>query len=220
MQDSELDHPIVLESFTIIDRELTALGDLAELSVAEYAIVRRVIHSTADFEFRHLVQVSEGAIEGAIAALQNGVPLITDVGMVRQGIAGRVAKTFGNPIWVAVEQAASADPGKTRTETGLERCWQQVPHGIYVIGNAPTALLALCRQCAIAQDQGKSLPALVIGAPVGFVSVLESKTALAATPVPQILVTGRKGGSAVAAAIVNALLGLAWDASQATSSNG
>jgi len=213
MTGSGLDHPIVLESFEIIDREMQTWEKpgMSRLSAAEYAIVRRVIHSTADFEFRELVRFGEGAIARAIAALRQGTPIVADVGMVRQGIAGRVAKTFGNPLWVAVEQAATALPGKTLTETGLEVCWQQVPHGIYVIGNAPTALLALCRLCTQAVTEGLPLPALIIGAPVGFVSVLESKTALQQTPVPQICVTGRKGGSPVAAAILNALLGLAWD---------
>lgn len=205
---SSLDHPIVLQSFAIIDREVGAHN----LSTETYAIARRVIHSTADFDFLHLLQVSPGAIEGAIAALRQGTPIITDVGMVRQGIATKVAQTFQNPIWVAIEQAPQEVlPHQTRTEAGMDQCWQQVPHGIYVIGNAPTALLTLCNHCQQAKNLGNPTPALVIGAPVGFVAVSESKAALAATPVPQIRVEGRKGGSAVAAAILNALLLLAWE---------
>lgn len=201
-----LHHPIVLESFARIDQEIGS----HHFSAAEYAIVRRIIHSTADFEFKQLVQFSEGAIAGAIAALRQGCPIITDVGMVRQGITTMVAKTFQNPIWVAVAATTTAAPGKTRTETGMEHCWQQVPQGIFAIGNAPTALQALCRCCRSAPV----LPALVIGAPVGFVAVEEAKAMLAATPVPQIRVEGRKGGSPVAAAIVNALLVLAWEAQE------
>jgi precorrin-8X/cobalt-precorrin-8 methylmutase len=87
------------------------------------------------------------------------------------------------------------------------QCFEEFPNAIFVIGNAPTALLALCSQLSTAPIQ----PSLVIGAPVGFISVLESKVALAQTPVPQIRVEGRKGGSAVAAAILNALLVLAWE---------
>ncbi|MEC4805518.1 MAG: cobalt-precorrin-8X methylmutase [Jaaginema sp. PMC 1079.18] len=194
-----LDHPITQESFAIIDREIGAHS----LSVAEYAIARRIIHTTADFDFLHLLQFSPGAIESAIASLQNRTPIIVDVNMVKSGIASMVAKTFQNPIIVAVDQAKTALPGKTRTETGILTCYEQYPQGIYAIGNAPTALLALCHQIPPS-------PALIIGAPVGFVSVLEAKAALSELSAPKILVQGRKGGSPVAAAILNALLVLAW----------
>ncbi|MBD1914172.1 MULTISPECIES: precorrin-8X methylmutase [unclassified Leptolyngbya] len=205
---SSLDHPIVLQSFAMIDREVGTHN----LSPEAYAIARRVIHSTADFDFLQLLKVSPGAIEGAIAAIRQGTPIITDVSMVRQGIATKVAQTFQNPIWVAIEQAPREVPShKTRTEAGMDQCWQKVPHGIYAIGNAPTALLTLCNHSRQAKNAGNPAPALIIGAPVGFVSVLESKAALSETPVPQIRVEGRKGGSAVAAAILNALLLLAWE---------
>lgn len=199
---SSLNHPILEQSFAVIDREI---GEHS-FTPQEYAIVRRVIHSTADFEFKQLLRFSPGAIEGAIAALRQHVPIVTDVSMVKQGITTLVCKTFNNPVISAVEQATEALPGKTRTETGLLRCWQQFPQAIYVIGNAPTALLALCEEMRSAP----TLPTLVIGAPVGFISVVESKAALAQMPVPQIRVEGRKGGSPVAAAILNALLVLAW----------
>lgn len=199
---ASLIHPILEQSFALIDQEIGAHS----LAPAEYEIVRRVIHSTADFEFKHLLQFSPDAIEAAIAALGQGTPIITDVSMVKQGILTLVQQTFQNPVISAVEQAAAPLPGKTRTETGLLRCLDQYPEGIYVIGNAPTALLALCAALPTAAGQ----PQVIIGAPVGFVAVLESKAALAAAAVPQIRVAGRKGGSAVAAAIVNALLILAW----------
>jgi len=199
-------HPIMEQSFAAIDQEI---GE-HNFSAAEYAIVQRVIHSTADFEFTQLIQFSPNAIASGIQALQQGTPIVTDVGMVKQGITAMVAKTFGNPLIVAVEQASVALPGKTRTETGLIRCFEQFPEAIFVIGNAPTALLALCQLLATANTK----PALVIGAPVGFISVLESKAALAQTSVPQIRVESRKGGSPVAAAILNALLVLAWNGKQ------
>lgn len=189
------------QSFAAIDREI---GE-HNLSQGEYAIVRRVIHTTADFEFKELIKFSPGAIEAGIAALREGVPIVTDVGMVKQGIANLVAQTFGNPIICAVDRASVALPGKTRTETGLLECWQEFPEAIFAIGNAPTALLALCAEL----PKAPVLPALVIGAPVGFISVVESKKALASTLVPQIRVEGRKGGSPVAAAILNALIFLA-----------
>ncbi|HEY9669437.1 MAG TPA: precorrin-8X methylmutase [Coleofasciculaceae cyanobacterium] len=196
-------HPIMEQSFAVIDKEI---GE-HNFTPAEYAIVRRIIHSTADFEFTQLIRFSESAIASGISALQQGYPIITDVGMVKQGVAGMVAKTFGNPLIAAVEQAPAALPGKTRTETGLIQCFEKFPGAIFVMGNAPTALLALCALLPTASIQ----PPLVIGAPVGFISVVESKTALAQTSVPQIRVEGRKGGSPVAAAILNALLVLAWE---------
>jgi precorrin-8X/cobalt-precorrin-8 methylmutase len=202
-RDTGLNHPILEQSFAVIDREIGEHSFTAQ----EYAIVRRIIHSTADFDFKELIRFSPGAIEGAMAALRQPVPIVVDVSMVKQGIATLVNKTFGNPIISAVEQADTALPGKTRTETGMLRCWQDYPQAIYVIGNAPTALIALCN----CWRSSSTVPPLVIAAPVGFISVLESKAALAQLAVPQIRVEGRKGGSPVAAAIVNALLLLAWE---------
>ena len=196
-----LNHPIVEQSFAIIDREV---GE-HHLSSLEYAIARRVIHATADFEYLNLLKFSSGAIDSGIAALQQGIPIVTDVTMVRQGIRNLVAKTYNNPIVTAIEQAKTAEPEKTRTETGLLRCWQKYPQAIYVIGNAPTALIALCHMVS----KSRTKPALIIGVPVGFVSVIESKQALAKLSVPQILIEGRKGGSPAAASILNALLILA-----------
>jgi precorrin-8X/cobalt-precorrin-8 methylmutase len=210
-------HPIMAESFAVIDREIGTHKD--KLSHAEYAIVRRVIHTTADFDFQHLIHFSPSAIKTGIQAIRDRAPIITDVGMVKQGVAGLVTKTFGNPLVSAVERAEVALSGKTRTETGLMQCYKEFPTAIFVIGNAPTALLALCQELQNQKLQSQklqsattlaaSLPALVIGAPVGFISVIESKAALAQTPVNQIRVEGRKGGSPVAAAILNALIMLA-----------
>ena len=196
-----LNHPIVERSFAIIDREIGK----HQLSPSEYAIARRVIHATADFEYLKLLRFSPQAIDSGIAAVQAGVPIVTDVTMVKQGIRNLVAKTFDNPVIAAIDRAPTADPGKTRTETGLLRCWSEFPEAIYVVGNAPTALLALCQQI----PNAKTTPSLVIGVPVGFVSVVESKHALAQLNVPQILIKGRKGGSPAAASILNALLILA-----------
>ena len=196
-------HPIQAESFAIIDQEI---GEHS-FNAAEYAIVRRVIHSTADFEYSQLIQFSPNAIEQGILALKQQVPIIVDVGMVKQGVAGLVAKTFNNPLISAIEKASTCLPGKTRTETGLLQIAEQFPNAIFVIGNAPTALISLCSLI----EEGLVSPSLVIGVPVGFVSVVESKLRLAQTPVPQIRVEGRKGGSPVAAAILNALIVLAWE---------
>lgn len=199
---NQLNHPILERSFALIDREIGT----HHFNPQEYAIARRVIHATADFDYLQLLKFSADAIDSGIEAMRRGVPIVTDVTMVKQGISTVVGKTFNNPVITAIEQAKVAEPGKTRTETGLLRCWQKYPDAIYAIGNAPTALLGLCSQLANSSNH----PPLIIGVPVGFVSVVESKQTLAKLNVPQILTEGRKGGSPVAAAIVNALLILAW----------
>lgn len=203
--------PILEESFGLIDAEFGPHGFTPE----EYAVVRRVIHSTADFEFKDLVRFDHGAISAGLTALTQGAPIVVDVTMVRQGVVGLVERTFKNPLWTAVSEGDPPQPGRTRTETGLLRCLNQVsdptsgqtPGAVVVIGNAPTALMALCEE----MEAGRVRPALVIGAPVGFVAVEDSKQRLAQVAVPQIRVEGRKGGSPVAAAILNALLVLAWE---------
>ena len=203
---SKLNHPIVEQSFAIIDREV---GE-HHLSPQEYAIARRVIHATADFEYLNLLLFNSDAIAAGIEHLSQGIPIVTDVTMVKQGIKSLVSKTFNNPIISAIEEADLPEAGKTRTETGMLRCWAKYPQAIYLIGNAPTALLALCEQLTHAQIK----PALIIGVPVGFVSVVESKEALLKLNVPYITITGRKGGSPAAASILNALLILAADSPQ------
>jgi len=195
------DHPIVHQSFAIIDAEIGPHS----FTAAEYAIVQRMIHSTADFSLKEQIYFSPGAIDRGITALRQGLPIVTDVTMVRQGVSNLAKQGFGNTLVAAIDHGDTPAPGKTRTETGMNYCISRYPQALYVIGNAPTALLTLCE----AIDQGRSAPALVIGVPVGFVAVTESKAALAALAVPQIRVDGRKGGSPVAAAIVNALIRLA-----------
>ncbi|MEO1400608.1 MAG: precorrin-8X methylmutase [Cyanobacteria bacterium J06635_1] len=198
------DHPIVYQSFAVIDQEI---GE-HDLSPEGYAVVRRVIHATADFEFKKLLRFSDDAIAATSMALQAGCPIVTDVGMVAQGLRRIVRETFQNPVIAAIEHAPKSPlPDQTRTEAGLLRCAQQYPHALFVIGNAPTALLALCRQVS----EGTVHPSLVVGAPVGFINVIESKQALSDLEIPRIWVAGRKGGSGVAAAIVNALVILAWE---------
>ncbi|BBA78891.1 precorrin-8X methylmutase [cyanobacterium endosymbiont of Rhopalodia gibberula] len=199
----QFNHPIVEKSFAIIDREI---GD-HNLNKFEYEIARRVIHSTADFDFIDLLKFSPDAITKAIKSLSQRETIVTDVTMVRQGISTLVNKTFQNPIIAAIEQVSNALPGKTRAETGLLHCFNQYPQAIYVIGNAPTALIALCKKSITSKVQ----PAFIIGCPVGFVSVIHSKKILAKTNISQIRVEGRKGGSTVASAILNTLLILAYN---------
>ena len=185
-------HPITAESFAIIDREVGAHSHSPE----EYAIIRRAIHATADFELLDLFEFSEGAISAGITALQQQQPVIVDVRMVKMGIAG-VLKGIGHSAivcaldYVPENFIADSNGATTRTASGMLALTKQYSTGIFVIGNAPTALLALTEQI----HQGLIHPSLVVGVPVGFVAVEEAKQSLTKVDVPQILVKGRKGGS-------------------------
>ncbi len=203
------EHEITRASFKCIDECIDREIGRHSFTEAEYAVVRRVIHTTADFEFIRLMQFSGRPFEAAIEAFRKGQPIVTDVSMVAAGIGTVVAKTWQSPVAIAVQQAKNTPPAQTRSAHGMQLCASANPEAIFAIGNAPTALLALCE--GIGQSGWR--PALVIGAPVGFVNVVESKQALADLAVPQILVAGRKGGSAVAAAILNALMIWAWEQS-------
>lgn len=193
------------ESFRII---LAELGTHT-FPAAELAIVQRVIHATADFEYANLLQFSADAISNGIGALQGGCQLVSDVQMIVAGVnQPRLAK-FGCRIRCLVDDPAVAriaqDQGKTRSEIAMQQFGAKLNGAIVAIGNAPTALLELLRMCA-AEDIH---PALVVGVPVGFVNAVESKQALMQTNLPYITTNGRKGGSTVAVAILNALLRLA-----------
>jgi len=195
------EHEITEASFAQIDREI---GHHSFTS-AEYAVVRRIIHTTADFDFTQLVKFSRDPFTAAYTALSTDPTVVTDVSMVAAGIATVGQKTWKPRINIAVKQSGRQS-GQTRSAYGMRLCATAFPQAVFVIGNAPTALLALCEGIR----QQKWQPALVIGAPVGFINVIESKAALAQLSVPYILVEGRKGGSAVAAAITNALMIEAW----------
>jgi precorrin-8X/cobalt-precorrin-8 methylmutase len=191
-------HPITAQSFALIDQEMGVHNWSAE----EYAIVRRAIHTTADFELKDLFHFSPGAIQAGINALRQNIPVMVDVQMVAVGIASTLAKAGKPKAHCALDYPGE---GPTQTAAGMLTLARIYPHGLFVIGNAPTALLALVEEI----KAGKIQPALVIGVPVGFVAVEEAKQTLAALDIPQIQIRGRKGGSTIAAAIVNALVHLA-----------
>lgn len=196
----ELD-PITAASFAIIDREIGSHP--WGWTPAQYAIIRRVIHATADFEFKYLLRFSPEAITLGIRALHHQAPVITDVGLVAQGIKNHLAARFNNPLVNALDLAPGDAGSESRCAVGMANALAQHPHAIVVIGNAPTALMKVC------ELHPNLRPALVIAAPVGFVNVLEAKAQIAQIPLPQIRIQGRKGGSPAAAAIVNALIDLA-----------
>ena len=166
-------------------------------------VIKRVIHATADFDFLHTLYFSEEAVSLAREALRSHTPIITDTNMLAAGIS----KRYGVNIVCHVSDEAVRSEAQTRKTTraivNIEHSVREYPSAIYAIGNAPTALIRLCELML----EGKASPSLVIGVPVGFVNVIEAKSLLAElTHIPRIIARGRKGGSTVACAIVNALL--------------
>ena len=200
---------ITQQSFAMIERELAGMG--YAFTGARAAIIERMIHSTADFDFAKITQFSDGAIEAGIQALQQGCAVITDVNMIRVGVSERRIAALGGSLhcYVADDDASryAKGYGTTRSAAGIQIAAKQgyFDNAIVVVGNAPTALY----EALTLVDDGLT-PALIVGVPVGFISAVESKDALMArTDVPWIATAGRKGGSPVAVAIVNALLRLA-----------
>ena len=172
----------------------------------ELPVVKRVIHTTADFDFADNMRFSPDAVRLAREALKHGAPVVTDTNMAAAGINRAACARFGVEVVCrmadpAVREAAEAR-GTTRAVVSMEEAARATPNAVFAIGNAPTALIRLCELI----DAGQCAPALVIGVPVGFVNVVESKERLLATKVPYIAAAGRKGGSPVASTIVNALL--------------
>ena len=169
-------------------------------------VVKRVIHTTADFEYADSLVFSAGAVEAGVAAIRQGCTIVTDTQMAFSGVNKRVLEKFGGRAVcfmsdpdVAAEAKAR---GETRATVSMERAARLEGPLVLAIGNAPTALVRACELL----DAGELEPALVIGVPVGFVNVVESKELLLTLDVPHIVARGRKGGSNVAAAICNAML--------------
>lgn len=170
------------------------------------AVVKRVIHCTADFDYAENLAFSKDAVQKALSALKEGCDIITDTQMALAGINKTAASKLGCSIHCFMSDPDVAEKAKelgcTRAAISMEKAKELDRPLIFVIGNAPTALLKL-REFI---DAGEIAPLLVIGVPVGFVNVVESKNAIMETNVPYIISKGRKGGSNVAAAIVNALM--------------
>ena len=194
-------------SISIITRELDELGLTPPPETA--AVVKRVIHTTADFDYAKNLRFTPGAVEAAVKALHAGAFIVTDTNMALAGITKPgLKKLNGEAICYMADPAvaeAAKQAGTTRAVAAMHRAAREHPGAILAIGNAPTALLT------IAEEMEAGLrPALVIGVPVGFVNVVESKEVLFAAceryGVPAIAAMGRKGGSNVAAAICNALI--------------
>jgi precorrin-8X/cobalt-precorrin-8 methylmutase len=196
-----LPQEIEVESFRRIEAQVGA----HDLPPEVWSVVRRMIHTSADLEYLQTVRVHPRAIPAGVAALKQGCLVGTDTRMLLAGISsGRLGRlgveTFCLLDDPEVAQAA-ARQGTTRAAVALERSLPRLAGGIVAIGNAPTALLRLLELL----DAGAPPPALVVGLPVGFVNAAESKEALTRQNCPYITALGPKGGSAVAAAVLNAL---------------
>lgn len=192
-------------SFKIIDRE----AGPHNFSQDQWSIVRRMIHTSADFEYKEMIRFHPKAINAGVSAIQAGKRIITDTNMARVGIRKVELERFGVTVNCYVTDPKIGEKarkkGVTRAKAAVEAALADMKEGIYVIGNAPTALMRLCELIRA----GKASPALVIGLPVGFVNAAESKATLIEMDHPYISNVGRKGGSNVAASVVNALAKLA-----------
>ncbi|MBD1861559.1 MULTISPECIES: precorrin-8X methylmutase [Trichocoleus] len=192
------------QSLGIIDREM---GEHT-FSPAEYEIVRRVIYATADFEYKSLIRFSEQALQAGAAALAARSTIVVDVPMVQVGITSNIQNTFANPVYCSMDALTRPQRDKTRAAWGIETLARRYPEGIFVIGQAQTALSVIVDLIEAEEIR----PALVVGTPSGFVDIEVAKHRLQDSLVPHIRIEGRKGSAVVAAAIMNGLVDLAWKA--------
>ncbi len=193
-------------SFEIIGQEL---GE-KRLDPENELVIKRVIHTTADFEYADTLAFSPHATAIGVDAFKAGISIVTDTKMAQAGINKRVLGRFGGTVhnFISDEEtvARAKERGLTRSAISMERAAELNEPLVFAIGNAPTALVRLYEMLRAGQMEK---PALIIGVPVGFVNVVESKELIMELDVPYIIARGRKGGSNVAAAICNALLYLA-----------
>ncbi len=200
----EIVKPMDIEkrSFEII----TELLGERRLEPENELVIKRVIHTSADFDYVDNLCFSEHAVRRGIEALRGGCDIVTDTQMARAGINKSILGQLGGEVMCFMSDpdvaAEARERGVTRAMVSMERAAALEKPCIFAIGNAPTALFAL----KTLMEEGKVRPALVIGVPVGFVNVVESKEAIMTAGVPYIVARGRKGGSNVAAAICNAML--------------
>lgn len=189
-------------SFEII----TALLGDTRLDPEQEPVIKRVIHTTADFEYVENLVFSHHAVARGIEALKSGCDIVTDTQMAKSGINKTILGKLGGQVHCFMSDpdvaAEAKERGITRAIVSMERSAKLPKPCIFAIGNAPTALMSLHEQI----KSGQIHPALIIGVPVGFVNVVESKELIMASKVPHIVARGRKGGSNVAAAICNAML--------------
>lgn len=200
--ENVLPRDIERRSFEIITEEL---GE-RKLDPDKELIIKRCIHTSADFEYADSLCFSEGAVEKAMEAIKNGACIVTDTQMGKSGINKRALARYGGEVHCFISDedvaAIAKENGTTRATASMDKAAAMDKPLIFAIGNAPTALVRLYELI----KEGKIRPALIIGVPVGFVNVVQSKELIMETDVPYIVARGRKGGSNIAACICNALL--------------
>lgn len=191
------------KSMTIIEE---SLPDLRNFPPVEREIIKRVIHTTGDLACVSMVRISPGAVESGLNAIRRGCSLLTDVNMLKTGLISARMDAFGMRAHCLISDPEviqeSKKSGTTRAMLAMKKGAALAHSGIVAVGNAPTALFELCRMIR----EGEVRPALVVGTPVGFVGAAESKEMLMETGVHYITMPGTRGGSTIAASIVNALL--------------
>ncbi|MCU6763347.1 Cobalt-precorrin-8X methylmutase [uncultured Roseburia sp.] len=189
-------------SFEIITEEL---GERT-FAPSQELIIKRCIHTSADFEYADSLCFSPEAVQLALKAIQNGACIVTDTQMAKSGINKKVLAKFGGEVYNFMSDEDVAQEAKSRGITRAAVCMEKAAaldkELIFAVGNAPTALVRLYE---LIQEE-KIRPRLIIGVPVGFVNVVQSKELIMETDVPYIIAKGRKGGSNIAACICNALL--------------
>lgn len=189
-------------SFEIITQEL---GD-RKLDPEKELIIKRCIHTSADFDYADTLCFSEDVVKKALDALRQGACIVTDTQMGRSGINKRALARYGGEVYCFISDEDVAETAKkngtTRATASMDKVASLQKPLIFAIGNAPTALVRLYELI----EEGKINPALIIGVPVGFVNVVQSKELIMKTDAPYIVAKGRKGGSNIAACICNALL--------------
>ncbi len=206
MAEIEIVKPEDIEkkSFELIEKELASMN--ISLPEQNAPVIKRVIHTTADFDFASTLRFSPDAVKIARRLIKNGADIITDTNMAKAGISKSSLARFGGQIhcFMADEDVAreAKERGVTRALVSMERAAGLGKKLIFALGNAPTALISLYEM----MKAGKYSPNFVIGVPVGFVNVVAAKELFLGGQVPYIINEGRKGGSTVAAAICNALL--------------
>jgi len=201
-----IDHPIFLESIKFIRSNL----EVNDLNYLEKKVLERIVHTSGDFSVQNLINFSEGACEKGLQALQNGAPILTDTDMAAAAIKSMAENTTRNKVFTARMWFGENNRTKlTKTAYGLSEAWKELSERnsglkspIVVIGSSPTALTYLIDILHNAKD----LPSLIIGMPVGFIGVEKSKNKLISTNLPRIVLNSTRGGAAMAAAAVNALL--------------
>ncbi len=197
-------HVTDAQSLRVIDSEI---GDHS-FSPSEYEIVRRVIYATADFDFKDHIHFSDQALQSGAAALAARTTIIVDVPMVQVGITPCIQHTFANPVYCSMDALTRPQKGKSQASWGVETLAQRYPEGIFVIGASEAALTTLVDLI----EAEKVRPALVVATPAGFMDTVVVKDRLQDTLVPHVRIDGRKGSAVVAAAIVNGLVDLSWQA--------